>query len=626
MEPIRCTLKSALKSEGRDVFPRPEFIRSPSFILNGEWLLCPDRSGMGMLKQWFDREFAVRLFGGTAVEGVTPVKVRVPFSLESEINQEALAPRGLTPAGIMKTGRFWYFRHFKRPQGLGTGLLKFGAVDYRASVWLNGELLGSHEGGYTPFSFPVERFQEDNILAVMVEDSLSMSQVRGKQTFLKKPFMVWYPGCTGIWQDVWIEPVGAVHIESFWCRRDGNRNVIFFAGIRGTGSAVHGSVRAICRVYQAQVYGKDRTPDKKARYEQLEISALDPMGAGHVEFEIPEKVFEKWSVEYPALHPVEIILTTGTSEYDRIYLLFGARSIEAAGGEIFLNKKKLYQTLLLNQGYYPRGHYTPVNRAEFRADVQLMKSAGFNGCRLHQKLEHPAFLYWADMLGFLVWEEMPSYYWPSRKNLRSLEMQLREAMQRDALHPSVITLVLYNESWGIYNIFGSRAARDEIVELYSRCREQYPGYLIIDNSGFHHMKTDVMDIHHYIPRMDETGRFYELLAKGVRVASLWPNFLKMLMGKENIQTPCLKGCADAESPLVISEFGGYGFGMYAHEELPLEEFLKKHLQLIAAHHEIKGLCYTQFTDTFQEKNGLFTIERKPKLPNLREVISRGMRR
>ena len=626
MEPKRLNLKYALKCEGRELFPRPDFIRNPSFLLNGEWILCPDRSGMGIMRQWFGREFALKLFGGAPLEGISPARVKVPWSLESDINQDVLAPLGLGVQAIAKTRRFWYFTHFKRPQNLGGGLLKFGAVDYRATVWLNGELLGSHEGGYTPFSFPVERFQEENILAVMVEDSPSMSKVRGKQTFLKKPFMVWYPGCTGIWQDVWIEPLGAVYMESFWCRRDENRNLIFFAGIRGMSAAPHGSVRAVCRVYQAQVHGREKETDKKARFEQMEVSALDAMRTGHVEFIIPEKVFEKWSPEYPALHPVEIILTTGTYEYDRIHLMYGARTIEAVDGEVFLNKKRLYQALLLNQGYYPKGHYTPEKSTDYRRDIELMKSAGFNGCRLHQKIEHPAFLYWADVLGFLVWEEMPSYYWPSRKNLRALETQLREVVRRDSLHPCVITLVLYNESWGIYNIFGSRGARIEVIEFFDRCKEEYPGYLIIDNSGFHHLKTMVMDIHHYLPSLGEAERFYELLAKGARVSPFWSAFIRMLLGKENVQTPCLKGYTDRESPLIISEFGGYGFGMYAHEEMPLDEFLRKQVQLIASCKEIKGFCYTQFTDTFQEKNGLFTLDRTPKLTGLRDLLAKAMRR
>lgn len=625
MELAKLKLGNTLKTGERGHFPRPDLVRNPSFSLDGEWLLCPDRKATGRFKGWQNRDFGLRaLRGGTSAlaEDSSFHRVRVPFPLESEINQRQLARHGLGPEVIASHRAFWYYRYFKRPAELTAGVIKFGAVDYRASVWLNGVFLGEHEGGYTPFEFVVERFEEENILTVLVEDSRSMGQVRGKQTFLKKPFMVWYPGCTGIWQPVWIEPLGRVYCEALVCRRDDRGGVVISFDVRSARGVHPGNVDVSLRLYASQVHdggrGILRTPLREFR----EFVALDAMGRGHVDIAVPEKLLSKWSVDWPGMHPVEIGLRQGKKEIDTLYLLYGSRQIGVESGIIKLNRKKLYQKLLLNQGYYGDGQYSPESPDQFRTDIELMKKAGFNGCRVHQKIEHPAFLYWADLLGFLVWEEMPSYYRPSAGSMVKLERELSETMRRDAFHPSIITIVLFNESWGIYNAFVSKKARNDVVDLFERCRRSYPGYLVIDNSGFHHLKTDITDIHHYIPTLEETEQFYALLVKGVREAPLWYNFIRMILGKENAQTPFLRGYGETASPLIVSEFGGYGFGMYKHQEMPLDDFLKKHIEVLSRFPAIQGLCYTQFADTFQEKNGLFTEDRQLKSRKVREYLAK----
>lgn len=619
-------LKNALRLGERGAFPRPDRLRAPSYLLGGEWDLLPDREGRGMREGWYTMELATSITRNSLKPSgarMLPLGVKIPFPLEAAVNQEILARHGLTPGAIADTKRFWYFAHFNRPEKLASGMLHFGAVDYRATVWLNGRFLGTHEGGYTPFCFPVKKFEGENVLAVMVEDSRSASQVRGKQTFLKKPFMVWYDGCTGIWQPVWIEPLGRIYIHELSLGRDKNNNLVIRLALRGFETTMR-DVRVSCKIYASQIYGKERSIIKTPLKEYVGFSLLDAMNCGQLEFVIPEKVFTKWSVEFPSLHPVQIVVRHGDRELDTLHLMIGVRQIEAENGMIRLNKKELYQRLLLNQGYYPGGHYTPMKSEQFKTDIELMKRAGFNGCRMHQKIEHPAFLYWADLLGFLVWEEMPSYYIPLQRNMKRLEAQFRELMQRDCLHPSVITLVLFNESWGIYDIFLSRFSRRSVIELFKRCKQDYPGYLIIDNSGFHHLITDVTDIHHYLPRLDEVDEFYGRLSNGVREAPLWLNFLRMLGGKENVQTPFIRGYGETKSPLLISEFGGYGFSIYKHEDMSLDQFLEKHISLLIKHPRIQGFCYTQFTDTYQEKNGLFTMDRVPKSRKIRDYIERLM--
>ena len=351
---------------------------------------------------------------------------------------------------------------------------------------------------------------------------------------------------------------------------------------------------------------------------------MDAFNRGTCSMDIPGKLFDRWTPGWPALHPLEVVLKKGSREVDRLLLYTGNRQVTTDGDTIQLNGKQLYQRLLLNQGYYEEGLYRPVDDDQYRDDVMLMKEAGFNGCRVHEKIEDPRFIYWADMMGFLVWEEMPSYYYPSRKNMARMETQLHEVMRRDSLHPSITTLVLFNESWGIYSIFVSKKARRDVTGLYERARQWFPGYFIIDNSGFHHIRTDITDIHHYLPKFEDIENFYRLLEEGAREAPLWGNFINMLMGQENVQTPFLKGYGETSSPLLISEMGGFGFDLYQSEIPDLEAFFAAHLEILSRFRKIQGFCYTQFTDTFQEKNGLFTADRQCKLKDPARIMRNSL--
>lgn len=626
MELKRITLTKPIDIMGRDSFPRPDSIRSPSYLLNGEWYICPDRRGAGMRKKWYTPETARMILDGEYAHRnreITPLKVTVPFPLESDINQEILASSGYDVTRTASTRKFWYFKRFRIPSTISSAIIRFGAIDYKATVWLNGTPLGHHEGGYTPLSYVVNNLKKDNILVILVEDSLSMHQIRGKQTFLKKPFIVWYKGCTGIWQSVWIEPINSFFVDQITSKRTPG-NIIFHIKVKSM-EAIAGDLTLEARVYDSQVY-KRKSPSKTPIETKKVTISFDALGRSSEKIILPEKVFDSWSPDWPAIHPIEIVVKKGKKLYDRINLLFGHRRIEIDNGTIKLNNKKLYQRLVLNQGYYPAGHYTPESTEQFKKDIEIMKKAGFNGCRMHQKIESPVFLYWADIYGFLIWEEMPSYYIASRKNLKKLEAQFHAVMHRDALHPSIITLVLFNESWGlswgIYNIFFSQKAKNDIISLFDRVKERYPGYIVIDNSGFHHLKTDVADIHHYIKSYRVVEEFYAILSKGVREAPFFLNYLKLLIGKENVQTPFLKGLGEQNSPLFISEFGGYGFSLYKHEDSTLEDFLRKHIDMIMKYPEIQGFCYTQFTDTFDEKNGLFTFTRVPKIDNMYSILGK----
>ncbi len=523
-------------------------------------------------------------------------RVRVPFCLESE----ASGIGEVNPPAV-----FWYSKVFTpeiAPEG-GKLHLCFGAVDYRADVWLNGEYLGFHEGGYTPFRFELEGiFRGENLLVVRVEDFRDPRLPRGKQTLLKKPFLVFYPTVSGIWQPVWLERAGASYIKNIKLHFDIHSSKVFSKALIGGEAGEH-----ILKIMARSPAGKT-----------LEIEARVSKGFEDlvVTNEIPLSSPEFWSPQKPDLYELDLTLTCKKGN-DRVRSYFGIRGIKAQGGKVLLNEEPLYQKLVLCQGYFDKGHYTPVDPLEYRRDVELVKDLGFNGFRMHQKIEDPRFLFWCDFLGCLVWEEMPSAYLYSKKMRRALEGQWLEVMDRDFNHPSIIVRVPLNESWGVGTFLlpvnTRRQTRKYVSRLWEMTKRYDPTRLVVDNSGYEHTEcTDILDVHHYLSTTERCERLYKELED---LTSFRYSFIRMIKAANpavSNQNMLLPGKRYLGQPVIVSEYGGFGY-YRAGSGSALEDF-KEYTELIKCNPHIIGYCYTQFYDTYQERNGLLDFLRRPKFP------------
>ncbi len=565
-----------------EAFPRPDRARENTTLLCGEWAFEYDPDDTGLSSRWFESPRFSR-------------NIEVPFCVESDSSGigDPNPPRVV-----------WYAREFDRP-GATAGdrtLLHFGAVDYLAEAWLNGHRLGIHEGGYTPFSFDVTgALEEKNLLVVRVEDRRSPHIPRGKQTLLRKPFLIFYPGVTGIWQPVWLEQAGEAYLESYRAvTADGGRrlelNCRMAAGSTG--------------VLTVELVSPDG--DVIVGEAELEPGPGDP----EVELVLEPGNPHLWSVDEPWLYGLRITARTGSST-DVVRGYVGIRTIEARGKDVLLNGEPLYQKLLLCQGYYPGGHYTPSGPQEFKRDIELVRSMGFNGVRIHQKVEDPRFLYYCDRLGCLAWEEMPSAYRFSSGMRAALEAQWAEVIERDFNHPSIIARVPFNESWGVGLFPFPFNVRKKTVEYVKRvCRitgALDPTRPVIDNSGYEHTsETDIVDIHHYLSDAERCRKLYDELESPGRLK--W-SALRLLAGAvpgKQSQNPFARGERYAGQPVMISEYGGFGFYRTG-EERPLLESYGEYTDLIRKRENLKGYCYTQLYDTYQEKNGLLTFDRTPKV-------------
>ncbi|MDQ3377196.1 MAG: glycoside hydrolase family 2, partial [Actinomycetota bacterium] len=420
----------------RPEYPRPQFRREAWTNLNGGWRFAFDDGDVGLAEGWQNVTAA-------GLEGSSfDLSITVPFCYQSNLS------------GIGETAFHdvvWYARTFEHPQADDERLLlHFGAVDYRATVWVNGSHVASHEGGHTPFCADVTFAlrEGENVLVVRAEDpSRDATIPRGKQYWKEESEGIFYTRTTGIWQTVWLEPVNRRRVGSLRLTPDVDRaSLDVEARFEGFGPGM--TLRLV-----VSFDGDEILDDRVAVTSPVVRRRLPLIRPG----EAPDTPHlsrwpgaNLWTPEEPNLYDLRLELLDAVGEtLDSVDSYFGVRKIETRDGEVFLNNRPYYQRLVLDQGYFPDGILTAPADEDLRRDIELAKEMGFNGARKHQKVEDPRWLYWADTLGFLVWGEMANAYQYSDDSVRRITAEWQEAVRRDYNHPSIVAWVPMNESWGV---------------------------------------------------------------------------------------------------------------------------------------------------------------------------------
>jgi len=548
--------------------------------------------------------------------------IRVPFPVGSPASGVEFHDRG----------RFIYRRSFELPDYSIDRhyLLHVGACDYRAAVLVNGVEVGRHTGGYASFSFDISGAARagHNSLEIRVRDSHSPYQVRGKQTFLPKPFAVWYAGISGIWQSVWIEETGARYIARSSVRAD-------FAA-RKLNALVELSPEDVHGFAEPSPQGErgDAGPQTLSKLRlALDIAAPDgtaftfeapPVapGADRFSFSIPLAVLgdQRWSPERPQLYAIRYRLFDGGRELDTVDSYFGLRALSIDQRGVSINGKPVYLRMVLDQGYYPGGVYTPERADTMERDIRAMREMGFNGARIHEKVESPYFHYLCDKLGLLTTFEMPSFYLASKRGFAAYRRELEELIARDAVHPSCIIRMLFNETWGIWRIYARRSAtRRFVLEMVDLCRKLDPDRPVIDNSGWEHLRTDIVDVHHYLKTSAAARSFYARIAARdpdtltrVSTRAVIAFYLQNLIATTTRALFLDQPEPQRDAPLFLSEYGGFGW-YDAGEGGSAIENIERYTADILESGLFCGYCYTQFCDTGSEVNGLLTADRVPKV-------------
>jgi beta-galactosidase/beta-glucuronidase len=568
-------------------YPRPLLARAEWISLDGEWDFAIDVEGHARAPS--DVQFERR--------------VVVPFAPET-------ARSGIGDGGLYRA--VWYRRRILPPD-LGESqrlVLHFGAVDYLASVWVDGALAIRHEGGYTPFSADItdlvarDGSRESEIVVHASDDPADLGKPRGKQDWQAEPHSIWYPRTTGIWQTVWMERVSECRLTAVRWRSNLER-------------------------WELELEAHVLTPRARALHLEVTVRAGDLVlvddrysviaGEVHRRMSLSDPGVDDfrnellWSPESPTLFDVDLRLVDDLdgAEIDHVESYAAMRAFSIEGDRFLLNGRPYPLRMVLDQGYWRDTGLTAPDDEALRRDVELTKQLGFNGARKHQKVEAPRYLYWCDRMGLLVWEEMPSAYRFTRRTVERLTRQWIEVLQRDVGHPCIIAWVPFNESWGVPNLPGNAAERSAVQALYHLTKTLDPTRPVVGNDGWESVATDIIGIHDY-----------DAVPAGLALRYHDHEQLPALLERERPGGRALViGPQRADHPIVLSEFGGIALEPdsatwgYSCANGP-DDFLQRYRALLGVVRSLpvlSGFCYTQLTDTYQEANGLLFMDRTPKV-------------
>ena len=492
----------------------------------------------------------------------------------------------------------WYHRVISIPENWKDRnvILHFGAVDYIASVYIDGRIAGRHWGGSSSFDIDITDMvmpgQEHDLVVRVEDDERSGQYAKGKQCGRFDSFGCEYTRTTGIWQTVWMEPVSGTGLKDIYVIPDLDQSRF---------------------IIEPSYYGLSSGQKLRVRVldgDRVVSSAVVPSSAQSYA-ELPVRKARTWSPESPFLYGIELeVISADGSVTDRVRSYAGMRKIHIEGNRIYLNNEPVYLRFVLDQGFYPDGIWTAPDDQALKRDIELSMAAGFNGARLHQKVFEPRFHYWADKLGYLTWGESAS--WGANVNnplsARHFLTEWEETVVRDRNHPSIIVWTPFNETWE--HPEDREAAREAcrmVSDVYKLTKnlDYRPCH---DVSGNYHVMTDIFSVHQYMQDPEELRGWLAPENGLVRQADL-----------EHRETEY------GGQPYLVDEYGGikwvagreYSEISWGYGDAPktLEEFYRRLeglTDVILGYGHICGYCYTQLTDVEQEQNGIYSYDRTPK--------------
>lgn len=572
----------------RPEYPRPQFERSEWVNLNGQWSYTFDFARSGM-----DRE----LFRSEGFDG----QITVPFAPQSELS------------GVGFTDfipEMWYQRSLEIPADWDGKriLLHFGAVDYIASIYIDGKIAGRHWGGSSSFTIDITRLvsagKTHNMVIRVEDDERSGEYAKGKQCGRYASFGCEYTRTTGIWQTVWME---AVH-------KDGLKDVYVIPDLDQSRFVFRPEYHAVQQGQKLRI----RILDNGKTVSEKTIPATAQSQA-----ELTVKKVKTWSPEDPFLYDIEYdVLSAEGKVIDHVKAYAGMRKIQVIGNRLYLNDEPVYLRLVLDQGFYPDGIWTAPTDEALKRDIELSMAAGFNGARLHQKIFEPRFHYWADRLGYLTWGESAS--WGANINrigsARNFLTEWEEAVVRDRNHPSIIMWTPFNETWEHPdNREAAREACRFVSDIYDLTKDldYRPCH---DVSGNYHVKTDIFSVHQY---EQDPAKFTAWIAP--------------VDGKVRQHDLENREVEYDGQPYLVDEYGGikwvvgqefseisWGYGNAPKTIEEVYERMEALTDAILGFDHICGYCYTQLTDVEQEQNGIYNYDRTEKfdMERIRAIFSK----
>lgn len=576
----------------RKEYPRPQFQREEWLNLNGKWTCHIARR-----PYYYQDADDSKHYNSKGFE----TEINVPFAPETVAS-------GVNANEIIN--RIFYHRTIQIPSAWKdkTILLHFDAVFYHAEIYIDGIFVDFHDGGSSSFAVDITSYVRDlasHNLVVKVTANLQDGSIpSGKQSSFVSSYTCFYQRTTGIWQTVWLEGVDRCSLEKVGMIWNGSDYTLSFTPV----------FRHIEKglILKISIEGVGEKEVVAANGITTSIKVPDPL---------------LWEPGAPNLYNITYTVTLACKLCDKVVSYIGLRTIAVAGNMVYLNHKKLYQRLVLDQGFYPEGNWTAPSDQALKDDICLSMAAGFNGARLHQKVFEERFMYHADHLGYLLWAESPSWglnYNDEALPARNMITEWAEIVSRDVNHPSVIAWTPMNETFRFTHPHAQRRLQRD---LYDICRFLDPTRPVNDASGYIHFVTDLWTVHSYI-----------------QDPKLLKDQLEMQKGLVFRNFPDKESLYEGQ-PYLVDEYGGvkwdpetqgnealsnaqnltsWGYGKAPSSE---EEFLRRVTELtevLLSLPHICGYCYTQLTDVEMEKNGLYFYNRKAKfdMKKIKEVFSK----
>ncbi len=575
----------------RNEYPRPQMVRESWTCLNGEWDFAFDFANTLVEKH---PQTAITSNITYYIPKEFPLKINLPFCPESKLS------------GIGYTDFIvgcWYRKRLTidiKPHK--RYLLHFQAAFHTTHVFAGETLLKTHRGGYTPFTVDITDAVCDGAVDIKVHcygDPRDGTQPSGKQSPKNLPYGCYYTRCTGIWQTVWLEEVEECYLQGMDILSDIDNSCVHLTlRLKGNGNK---KIILIAKFKEKEVG-------------RCELNAHGD--GGEFRATLALKQLHLWNVGQPNLYDLEVEIQS-LCGVDRVRSYFGMRKIELDGKGMKINGKRVFQRLVLDQGYFEDGIYTPATAEIFGEDIDRALAFGFNGARLHEKVFEERFLYEADKRGYLVWGEYPNWGFDHSDGGNFLHYlpEWLEAVERDYNHPCIVAWCPFNEN---FDYQGKRQNNELVRQIYLQTKARDKTRPVIDVSWNYHVKTDIYDVHDYTQQTEEFAKRFASFEEG-----------------KIFDTMTLNQGKYCKEPFVLSEYGGFrwpndakGWG-YNDEDIQSEvDFAKKFAcfqEIIYGNPRICGACYTQLYDVEQECNGLYYYNRKEKFGDeAREIIKKAL--
>ena len=555
--------------------PRPDFERANWINLNGVWDFEFDSLNNGLSKDWHK---------GTAKFGH---KINVPF------------PWGSPLSGVKDLADFaWYKKSIQVPANWSGQrvFVTIGASDWETSIWLDGVLVGKHQGGYTPFSFELTKYVKygsTQQLVISVDDKRRDFALYGKQG---------YGNARGIWQTIYLEARGQTYLTTIQFTPDIDKQTVK-ASLEFSNELTADTELKI----RIKTAGSDI---------ESSVKVLKNKARADIQIEIPNP--RLWNLEDPFLYETEISLAD-----DKVKSYFGMRKISVMNlpnssyPYIALNNQPIYLQLTLDQSYHPDGFYTFPTDAFMKNEILLAKEIGLNGIRTHIKVDVPRKLYWADKLGLLVMSDLPNAWGePDAKQQAESEYTLREMIKRDYNHPSIFSWITFNETWGLQTkVTENGKTRSQylpqtqnwVASMYYLAKSLDQTRLVEDNSvccGRGHTETDINSWHEYLPGW------------------AWEDHLANLSSKtfEGSTDHFEKGFKQGLQPNINSECGNVWGYDGSTGDVDWSWDYHRMINTFRKYPKVAGWLYTEHHDVINEWNGYWRFDRTKKFTGLSQMM------